>query len=48
MGRRLDPVAMNMGWYYTWGTTPFSYTTYNQIEFVPMIWEQVQKMQFQE
>lgn len=23
MGRRLDPVAMNMGWYYTWGTTPF-------------------------
>ena len=38
MGRRLDPVAMNMGWYYTWGTTPFSYTTYNQIEFVPMIW----------
>ena len=38
MGRRLDPVAMNMGWYYTWGTTPFSYTTYKQIELVPMIW----------
>lgn len=38
MGRRLDPVAMNMGWYYTWGTTPFSYTTYGSVEFVPMIW----------
>ena len=38
MGRRLDPVAMNMGWYYTWGTTPFLYTTYGSVEFVPMIW----------
>lgn len=38
MGRNLDPVSMNMGWYYTWGTTPFSYTTYSKIEFVPMIW----------
>ena len=38
MGKKLDPVAMNMGWYYTWGTTPFSYTTYSKIEFVPMIW----------
>ncbi len=38
MGKYLDPVSMNMGWYYTWGTTPFSYTRYNQIEFVPMIW----------
>lgn len=38
MGRYLDPLAMNMGWYYTWGTTPFSYTTYSSAEFVPMIW----------
>lgn len=38
MGKKLDPVAMNMGWYYTWGTKPFSYTTYPKIEFVPMIW----------
>lgn len=38
MGRNLDPLAMNMGWYYTWGTNPFSYTTYSQIEFVPMVW----------
>ncbi len=38
MGKYLDPVSMNMGWYYTWGTTPFSYTRYSQIEFVPMIW----------
>ena len=38
MGRNLNPVFMNMGWYYTWGTTPFTYTTYDQLEFVPMIW----------
>lgn len=38
MGRYLDPVEMNMGWYYTWGPTPFSYTTYSKIDFVPMIW----------
>ena len=30
---------MNMGWYYyTLGTTPFLYTTYGSVEFVPMIW----------
>lgn len=38
MGRNLNPVTINMGWYYTWGTNPFSYTTYPSIEFVPMIW----------
>lgn len=38
MGKRLDPLAMNMGWYYTWGQSPFSYTTYSYLEFVPMIW----------
>lgn len=38
MGKNLDPVAMNMGWYYTWAVNPFSYTTYSKIEFVPMIW----------
>lgn len=38
MGRYLDPLYMNMGWYYTWGTSPFSYTTYKYAEFVPMIW----------
>lgn len=38
MGRNLDPLYMNMGWYYTWGTSPFSYTTYKYTEFVPMIW----------
>lgn len=38
MGKNLDPVAMNMGWYYTWGTDSFPYTTYSQLEFVPMIW----------
>lgn len=38
MGRNLEPVNMNMGWYYTWGTEPFTYASYPQIEFVPMIW----------
>lgn len=38
MGRNLNPVSMNMGWYYSWGTDPFSYRTYKNIEFVPMIW----------
>lgn len=38
MGRHLDPLEMSMGWYYTWGTSPFSYTTYKHAEFVPMKW----------
>lgn len=38
MGRFLDPLNMNMGWYYTWSPEPFSYTTYKYAEFVPMIW----------
>lgn len=38
MGAKLDPLAMNMGWYYTWGGNPFSYTTYKYAEFVPMKW----------
>lgn len=38
MGRNLDPLYMNMAWYYTWGTNSFSYTTYKYAEFVPMKW----------
>lgn len=38
MGRNLDPLNMNMAWYYTWGTNSFSYTTYKYAEFVPMKW----------
>lgn len=38
MGKNLDPITMNMGWYYNWGTTPFANSTYPSIEFVPMIW----------
>lgn len=38
MGKYLDPLEMSMGWYYTWGTNPFSYTTYKYAEFVPMKW----------
>lgn len=38
MGKNIDPLYMNMGWYYTWGENPFSYTTYRYAEFVPMKW----------
>lgn len=38
MGRKLDPRAMNMGWYYDWGTGKLPYTPYRYVEFVPMIW----------
>lgn len=41
MGKNLDPLSMNMGWYYTWSpTSPFFYkdNNYKYIEFVPMIW----------
>lgn len=38
MGKNLNPVAMNMGWYYTWGTSGFSNYLYRNLEFVPMIW----------
>lgn len=38
MGKKLDPRAMNMGWYYDWGTGKLPYTPYRYVEFVPMIW----------
>lgn len=38
MGRKLDPRAMNMGWYYDWGAGKLPYTPYRYVEFVPMIW----------
>lgn len=38
MGKYLDPLYMNMAWYYTWGPNSFSYTTYKYAEFVPMKW----------
>ena len=38
MGKYLSPLEMNMGWYYTWGTSAFSYTTYSDAQFVPMQW----------
>lgn len=38
MGRYLLPEEMNMGWYYNWGTSPFSLKAYKNIDYVPMIW----------
>ena len=38
MGRNLNPTKLNAGWYYNWGVTPYSYTGYNQLEYVPMVW----------
>lgn len=38
MAKNLDPVQMNMGWYYNWAATPHSYDNFDKIEYVPMIW----------
>lgn len=38
MGVNLNPRKMNMGWYYNWGTDPFSYEAYKGMDYVPMIW----------
>lgn len=41
MGKNINPLSMNMGWYYTWSpSSPFAYqdNNYKYIEFVPMIW----------
>lgn len=38
MGKYLNPREMNMGWYYNWGTGPFSYEAYKGMDYVPMIW----------
>lgn len=41
MGKNLNPLTMNIGWYYSWSpTSPFLYTNkkYDYSEFVPMIW----------
>lgn len=38
MGCNLNPENLNVGWYYNWGTTPFTYTGYENIEYVPMVW----------
>lgn len=38
MGVNLNPRKMNMGWYYNWGTGPFSYEAYKGMDYVPMIW----------
>lgn len=38
MARNLDPVQMNMGWYYNWAANPHTYDNFDKIEYVPMIW----------
>lgn len=38
MGRNLSPSDVNAGWYYNWGSIPFTYTGYDAIEYVPMTW----------
>lgn len=38
MARYLDPKAMQVSWYYNWGTSAFTHSTFEEIEFVPMIW----------
>ena len=36
--KNVAPYELNAGWYYNWGTTPFSYTGYDDVDYVPMIW----------
>ena len=38
MGRMLIPENMNIGWYYNWGVSPFTYSCYTDIDYIPMIW----------
>lgn len=38
MARYLEPVEMNMGWYYNWAAYPHTYESYKTMEYVPMIW----------
>lgn len=43
MGVAVDPVDMNIGWYYNWGTKSFkekgfSNTKFYDLEFVPQVW----------
>ncbi len=43
MGTKVDPAAMNIGWYYNWGSKSFKETNFSNkkfydLEFVPMIW----------
>ena len=43
MGTVVDPVSMNIGWYYNWGYRSFKdmgfkNKKFNNVEFVPMIW----------
>ncbi len=40
MGANLDLQAMNVGWYYNWGTTESMGEQYSGIEFVPMVWKE--------
>ena len=43
MGVAVDPAAMNVGWYYNWGTksfkeTGFKNTKFYDLDYVPMFW----------
>lgn len=43
MGTKVDPAAMNIGWYYNWSSksfkeTKFSNKKFYDLDFVPMIW----------
>ena len=38
MAKNLNPVQMNVGWYYNWSANPHSYDNFDKVEYVPMIW----------
>lgn len=38
MARNLFPNELKAGWYYNWGSTPFTKLGYEGVEYVPMLW----------
>lgn len=38
MGRHVDAEGMNASWYYNWDASPFGFSAYQKLEYVPMMW----------
>lgn len=38
MSRELAADKMNASWYYNWDITPFSYYSFENMEYIPMMW----------
>ena len=38
MSRELAADKMNASWYYNWDITPFNYYSFENMEYIPMMW----------